>query len=125
MIASLRAGPHPDPRRQETTGISSARPLPCSAGLSPRELEALPGLVRIDGPFAACEEAYPDFQFAPTGGIIPGLREVVCAVEESLDCLSLAAFLTASHPHLGGASIVDELCTGHEADTVIATLLAA
>ena len=95
------------------------------AGVSTREIQELAGLVRIPGPFAACEEAYPDFQFARTGGILPGLREVVCAVDDSVDCLSLAAFLTASHPHLGGASIVEELCSGHAADAVIETLRAA
>ncbi len=95
------------------------------AGLTAAELSTLDGLVRIDGPFPSCEEAYPDFQFARGGGIVPGLRDVVNAVEGSLDCLSLAAFLTAAHPHLGGASIVEELCTGCGADTVIETLRAA
>ena len=95
------------------------------AGVSPAELSRYDGLVRIDGPFPACEEAYPDFQFAREGGIVPGLRDLVSAVEGSLDCLSLAAFLTAAHPDLGGASIVEELCTGCGADPVIQPLRAA
>jgi hypothetical protein len=95
------------------------------AGLSAAELSRVEGLVRITGALPTCEEAYPAFQFVRGGGIVPGLREVVTAVEESFDCLSLAAYLTASHPHFGGASIVDELCAGCEADAVIAALRAA
>ena len=94
------------------------------AGVSASELTRLDGLVRIDGPLASCEEAYPDFQFATAGGFLPGLRAVVTAVEDSLDSLNLAGFLTAAHPDFGGSSIVDELSSGDRADSVLARLIA-
>ena len=94
-------------------------------GVSSREIRRLDGLVRIEGSLPGCEEAYPDFQFARDGGIVPGLQRVVEEVKGSLDCLSLAAFLTASNPYFGGASIVDELCAGCGADAVIEALRAA
>lgn len=95
------------------------------AGVSMTELSRAPGLVRIDGPLPTCEEAYPAFQFARDGGIVPGLPTVVRAVEDSFDDLSLAGFLTAAHPGLGGASIVDEMCAGYEAAAVLQMLRAA
>lgn len=95
------------------------------SGVPTADLQSRAGFVRIPGPYAECEEAYPAFQFRSGGGLVPGLAEVVRELEGSLDCLSLAAYLTAVRPDLGGSSIVDCLGAGASSGSVIAVLEAA
>lgn len=87
-------------------------------GLSPRELETLPGVVQIPGPHGA-EAAYPDFQFDHHGGFVSGLREVVSSLEESIDGTTLCGLLVTPQPHLGGASVLDWLSSGNSSAAVV------
>ncbi len=88
------------------------------AGVSAWELRSLDGVVRIDGPYGN-EEAYPDFQFAGDGGFVPGLRDVVTRLEGYLPGPTLAGYLIAPQPDLGGASVVEWLSSGNSTEAVI------
>ncbi len=87
-------------------------------GMTPRELEMLPGVVQIAGP-AGTEAAYPDFQFNHHGGFVPGLRDVVASLDESIDGATLCGLLVAPQPHFGGASVLDWLSSGNSSAAVV------
>ena len=87
-------------------------------GLSTMELEMLPGVVQIPGPHGT-EAAYPDFQFNHHGGFVPGLREVVSSLDESIDGPTLCGLLVAPQPKFGGSSVLDWLSSGNSSAAVI------
>ncbi|MDJ0961399.1 MAG: hypothetical protein QNJ88_12135 [Acidimicrobiia bacterium] len=87
-------------------------------GLSPSELEMLPGVVQIAGP-KGTEAAYPDFQFNHHGGFVPGLREVVSSLDDSIDGPTLCGLLVAPQPEFGGSSVLDWLSSGNSSAAVI------
>lgn len=81
------------------------------AGVPVRELTAMDGAVTISGPYGA-EDVYPEFQFAPNGGFVPGLVEVVDRFDGALSSHYLAGWLLAPQPALHGTSVVDYLESG-------------
>ena len=87
-------------------------------GMTPRELESLPGVVQIAGP-RGTEAAYPDFQFTHDGHFVPGLRDVVASLDETIDGPTLCGLLVAPQPNFGGASVLDWLSSGNSSASVV------
>lgn len=87
-------------------------------GMSASELETLPGVVQIAGPRGS-EPAYPDFQFTHDGHFVPGLRDVVASLDESLDGPTLCGLLVAPQPQFGGSSVLDWLSSGNSSAAVV------
>ncbi len=87
------------------------------AGVPPAELAALPGAVRLAGPWDV-EEVYPAFQFARSGGFLPGLPGVVSTVGAVLADRDLVGWLLEPWPELGGRSVVEWLTAGRPAAAV-------
>ena len=77
------------------------------AGITPAELAAIPGAVRLDGPMSL-EEVYPGFQFEAAGGFLPGLPDVVSGL--GVGGRDAAAWLVTPQPALGGRSALEWLC---------------
>ena len=88
-----------------------------AAGVSPADLAAMRGVIVIaarDG----SRPTYPSFQFVPEGGFIPGLREAVALIGDAIQGPTLAGWVLAPQPKLGGASIVAWLKEGRSATAV-------
>lgn len=86
------------------------------AGIPPADLAALPGAVRLAGPWGL-EEVYPAFQFAG-GGFLPGLPTVVAAVGGALAGRALVGWLLEPLAELGGRTVVEWLAAGRPAAPV-------
>lgn len=85
---------------------------------SPREPEAFWSAYKSDGLVAAKDEQgelrFPEWQFMPSGGVVPGLPAVLRELRQSPawgDMLPFA-FLTSHHPLLEGQRPIDALCLG-------------
>ena len=89
------------------------------AGVSAAELAAMAGTISIDGPLSL-EEVYPAFQFAPSGGFVTGLTEVVVAL--GTPGRAAAEWLIAPQQALGARSPLEWLSEGRAVAPVLALI---
>jgi hypothetical protein len=87
-------------------------------GMTARELESLPGVLQIPGHFRD-DAAYPAFQFTPDGHFVPGIRDVVADLDETIDGPTLCGLFVAPQPGLGGVSVLDWLSSGNSSASVV------
>ena len=87
-------------------------------GMSAVELESLPGVLQIPGQFRD-DAAYPDFQFTHDGNFVPGIRDVVADLDETIDGPTLCGLFVTPQPGLGGVSALDWLSSGNSSAAVV------
>jgi hypothetical protein len=61
---------------------------------------------------------YPAFQFA-NRVVVPGLNQVLTRLVDAVDDWTLASWLRAGQPELGGASVMDRLTADGRAEEAV------